>query len=197
MRKVVGILGWIMLLTACSYPPVTDGFFTDLPKPGTPTIVWGDDPSAVGVAPTWLQKRGLSIIERSTLAVDVDGENTELAHTLRDEAVILLAAKKHAVQEVVFIDRGGDYRAPLIAVRGVHIESGRIHWSGSARYATFETRPPKDTLANLTCQALATAWNFRPPGTKWFISSEAMCMVDNPVTHYTLLPPRGRNASAT
>lgn len=179
MRKAIGSLAGILLLAACSYPPVTDGFLADLPKPGTPTIVWGNDPSAVGIASTWLQKRGLSILERSTLAINVDSESTELAHTLLDEVAILRAAKKHGAQEVVFVDRGGDYRAPMITVRGVHMESGRIHWSGSARYSTFETRPPKDTLANLTCQALATAWNFRPPGTKWFKSSEAMCLVEN------------------
>jgi hypothetical protein len=190
MRGVVGNLGWVMLLAACSSPPVTDGFLIDLPKPGTVTIVWGNDPSAVGVATTWLQRRGLSIIERSALAVEVERQRTEISqtrlevsHTLLDEAAIIQAAKKLGVQEVVFVDRGGDYRAPLIAVRGVHVESGRLHWSGSAWYSTFETRPSKDTLANLTCQALATAWNFRPPGAKRFISSEAMCTADQPVTH--------------
>jgi len=175
MRSALGNFGWVLLLAACSSPPVTDGFLVDLPKPGTLTIVWGNDPSVVGVATTWLQKRGLSIVEHSTLAVEVERERTEVAHTLLDEAAVNQAAKRLGVQEVVFVDRGGDYRAPMITVRGVHIESGQVHWSGSARYATFETRPPKDTLANLTCQALATAWNFRPPGTKWFISSETMC----------------------
>ncbi len=179
MRTAIGNLAWLVLLAACSHPPITDGFLSDPPKPGTPTIVWGDDPSAVGVATTWLQKRGLSVIERSTLAVDINPARTALAHTLLDEATILEAAKKLGVQEVVFVDNGGDYRAPMITVRGVQIESGRLHWSGSARYPTFETRPPKDTVANLTCEALATAWNFRPPGSKWFLSSGAMCLVEN------------------
>lgn len=183
MRRAIGNLGWVMLLAACSSPPITDGFLIDLPKPGTRTIVWGNDPSAVGVATTWLQRRGLVIIEHSTLAVDVERERTEVSHTLLDEAAIIQAAKRLGVQEVVFVDRGGDYRAPLIAVRGVQIESDRVHWSGSAWYSTFETRPPKDTLAKLTCQALATAWNFRPPGAERFISSESMCTVDRPVTH--------------
>jgi len=179
MSGAIGNLGLLMLLAACSSPPVTDGFPGDLPKPGTSTIVWGNDPGAVGVATTWLQKRGLSIVERSTLAIDVDKEAVDISHTLADETAIIQAAKKLGAQEVVFVDRGGDYRAPLISVRGVQIESNRVHWSGSAWYSTFETRPPKDTLAKLTCQALATAWNFRPPGTKWFTSSEAMCMVEN------------------
>ncbi len=178
MKMKVGTLGWMLLLAACSYPPpVTDGFQSDLPKPGTPTIVWGDDLSAVGTATTWLQKRGLSVVERSLLILDFESETMNLGHTLRDEATVLQAAKKRGAAHVVFVDRGGDYRAPMITVRGVDVESGRVQWSGSARYAAFETRPPKDTLANLTCEALATAWGLRPSGTKWFLSSYAMCGV--------------------
>ena len=177
MKITIAILAWLLLLAACSYAPVTDGFQSDLPKPGTPTIVWGDDPSAVGMAATWLQKRGLAVVERSLLILDLESETMNLGHTLRDEAIVLQAAKKKGTAHVVFVDRGGDYRAPMISVRGVDVESGRVQWSGSARYATFETRPPKDTLAILTCEALATAWGFRPSGTKWLMSSYAMCEV--------------------
>src|SRR5262249_8840730 len=144
---------------------------------------------AVGGATTWLQRRGLSSIARGARAVDVETEPTEgsptrleLSHTLQDEAAIPQAAKRLGAKEVGCVNREGDYRAPLIAVRGVHVESGRLHWSGSAWSSTFETRPPQDTLAKLTCQALATAWNFRPPGANRFISSEALCTADQPVT---------------
>ena len=34
---------------------------------------------------------------------------------------------KMGVREVVFVDRGGDDRAPMISVRGVQTESGRVH----------------------------------------------------------------------
>ena len=107
MRWAIGHLGLVLLLAACSSPPVTDGVLIDLPKPGTPTIVWGNDPSAIGDATTWLQRRGLTIIEHSTLAVEVEKERTEVSHTLLDEAAIIQAAKKLGVQEVVFVDRGG------------------------------------------------------------------------------------------
>lgn len=158
--------------------PVTDGFRHDLPAADTLTIVWGEDVSAVGTATTWLQKRGLSVLDRSLLYTNLETEHVELMHTLKDEAVILQTAKKMGVQEVVFINRGGDARAPMISVRGVDVQVGRISWSGSARYATFEARPTKDALALLTCEALATVWGFRPAGTKWFLSSEKMCAVE-------------------
>jgi hypothetical protein len=172
--------GWvILLLTGCASAPVTDGYHADLPKPGTQTIVWGNDVSAVGIATTWLQKRGLAVIERNRLALDLNANNIQLTNTHRDEPTLLEAAKKLQVSEIVFVDRGGDDRAPMITVRGVSVESGWVTWSGSARYATFETRPPKDALANLTCEALATAWDFRRPGQRGFTSSQSMCEVES------------------
>ncbi|MBS0182618.1 MAG: hypothetical protein JSS39_09470 [Nitrospira sp.] len=177
MRTFMIACGWMMVFFA-GCVPVTDGFRQDLPAKDAPTIVWGDDVSAVGMATTWLQKRGLSVLERSLLYANLETDNPELMHTLKDEATILQTAKKMGVQEVVFINRGGDARAPMISVRGVEVQTGRVSWSGSARYATFESRPTKDALALLTCEALATVWGFRPAGTKWFLSSEKMCSVD-------------------
>jgi hypothetical protein len=166
-----------LLLVLCSCVPVTNGFHAELPKRETATIVWGDDLSAVGTATTWLQQQGLVVTERSLLAGTLDMEHRDMTHTLTDEATMLQTAKTMGVQEVVFVDRGGDDRAPMVSVRGVQADSGRVHWSGTARYDTFKTRPTKDTLANLTCQALATAWGFRESGTKWFTSSQAMCAI--------------------
>ena len=178
-------LAWIaVLLGGCSHA-ITDGFRQDLPQPGTRTVVWGNDPAVVGVATTWLQKRGLSVIERGTLAQDIGAEADELlrtinvGHTLKDEGIILQAAKKLNVQEVVFVDRSGEDRAPMVNVRGLRVETGEVHWSGSARYSSFQTKPVKHVLTKLTCQALATAWEFRPPGEKW-VSSQAMCEVKSP-----------------
>jgi hypothetical protein len=187
MRKIMkAVVGTMLLgLAGCSAIPVTDGFRQDLPKPGTPTVVWGNDVSAVATATTWLQKRGLIILERTALAQELDASTVEmlntldLSHTMKDEIAIIRAAKKLAVQEVVFVDKGGDTRSPMISVRGLSVESGHVHWTGTARYDKFVTMPAKHTLANLTCQALATAWEFRAPGSKWFVSSEKMCNAEN------------------
>ena len=46
------------------------------------------------MATTWLQKRGLSILERSLLYTNMETDHLELTYTLRDEAAILQAAKK-------------------------------------------------------------------------------------------------------
>lgn len=181
MRSLIIKVACISLMLGGCSTVITDAYRSQLPQAGTRTIIWGNDTSAVGVATTWLQKRGLLVVERSSLVKDLETEAEELvrtidlSHTLKDEAIILKVARKVNVQEVVFIDRGGDDRAPLVTVRGVTVETGEVHWSGIARHANFEKRPAKHTLANLTCEALATAWEFRPPGNKWFISSEGMC----------------------
>ena len=178
--QIISIACIGMMVAGCS-TVVTDGYRSMLPQSGTRTVVWGNDVSAVGVATTWLQKRGLSVVERSTLVKELEAEAEELirtidlGHTLKDEAIVLRAARKANLQEVVFVDRSGDDRAPVVTVRGVIVESGDVHWSGSARFSEHQNRPAKHTIPNLTCEALATAWEFRPPGNKWFVSSEAMC----------------------
>jgi hypothetical protein len=172
-----------LLLAGCSVP-VTDGFRRDLPKPGTRVVVWGNDTAVVGTATTWLQRQGISVIERSLLAQQLDPEAADLTrtidvtHTMQDEVVILRAGKKAGAEEIIFVERTGDYRAPMVLVRGLDLESGRVHWSGTARYPSYQKRPIKHALTNLTCEALATAWEFRPPGTRRLTSSEAMCEVE-------------------
>lgn len=176
MRTLTIACSW-MIVCFVGCVPVTDGFRHDLPAKDALTVVWGDDASAVSIATTWLQKRGLPVLERSLLYTTLEGDKVELTHTLKDDATILHAAKNLGAQNVVFIHRGGDARAPMVSVRGVDVKTGRISWSGSARYAAFETRPTKDAVALLTCEALATVWGFRPAGSKWFLSSEKMCAV--------------------
>lgn len=176
-----------IFLAGCSAAPVTDGYQRELPKPGTRTLVWGNDMSTITTASTWLQRRGLSIVERSSLVQYLGSEDAEglirtmdESRTLKEEVAILQAARKAGVQEVVFADRTGDNRAPMVSVRGLRADSGQVYWSGSARYAEYEVRPLKHALANLTCEALATAWRFRAPGTSRSADSEEMCDKSGP-----------------
>jgi hypothetical protein len=89
--------------------------------------------------------------------------------------VILKAAADLGVNQVVFVQDFGDLRAPMVSIRGVQASTQRVLWGGTARFADYRSRPPTDALADLTCQALATAWGLREPGEKWFKSSQSMC----------------------
>jgi hypothetical protein len=60
-----------------------------------------------------------------------------------------------------------------VSIRGVNVGTSEVTWSGTARYPQ-PVGGLDDALAKLTCQALATAWGFRPPG-QHKLDSQAMC----------------------
>src|SRR5262252_4844721 len=106
MRALAIACSW-MIVCVAGCVPVTDGFRHDLPAQDALTLVWGDGVSAVSMATTWLQKRGRAVLDRSLLYTNLETDNPDLMHTLKDEATILQTAKKLDVQEVVFLNRGG------------------------------------------------------------------------------------------
>jgi hypothetical protein len=176
---------------AVDYPvyPVTDGFHKALPQPNTRSVIWGDHPTAVGTVTTWLQKRGLTIVERARLQQIFNEQQIRLTHTPDDEAQVLRVGKLLGAQTVVFVDASfqkelrshyyeGSGGAAIVysagvSIRGVNVETSEVVWSGTARYPN-PVGGIEDALAKLTCQALATAWGFRPPGQHEF-NSQAMC----------------------
>lgn len=154
-----GLVCVVFLLTGCAsaVPPVTEGVHTELPAPHSLTVVWGNHPAIVAVATTWLLQQGLMVIEQSKLQqVLAEAPNHEMP--VGKDTPVLNAAKNLGAKMVVFITQSGDVRAPIVAVRGVDVETTQILWSGSARYPEYLQRPISDLLANLTCEALAVAW---------------------------------------
>lgn len=176
MRSTSVLICLLLLVVGCSTIPVTDGYSTALPAPKMRVLIWGTHPSIVNTTTTWLNKRGISAVEQAKLRDVIDKQEVRWLYTLQDESVVLNAAKKLAVNEVVFLDQTGDVRSPMVTVRGVDVQTAHIQWSGTARYPSFVKQPLPDLLADLTCQALATAWGERQPGTKWFYSSQDACM---------------------
>ena len=182
-RRVWGTLACVVLCgavasTGCGSVPVTDGFRSQLPQQSEKIIVWGHHPSAVDTATIWLQRRGLSALDQAGLQQAL-GEHRPRAvrweAAAEEEAVILKAATDLGVDQVVFVQDFGDLRAPMVSIRGVQAPTRRVLWGGTARFADYGSKPPTDALADLTCQALATAWGLREPGEKRFKSSQAMC----------------------
>ena len=140
---------------------------TVLPTKQAKVVVWGNDTRTADSAMTWLQKRGLVVIERGALKLSLDEKSLDFSHTLEDEAMILRVSKEFGIKWVIFVDRVGELRAPMVAVRGVNVETHQVLWSGNARYTQYSNQTPSDLLAKLTCQALATAWGFQTPGTQF------------------------------
>ena len=170
-----------------------------LPKRNSRLVVWGEQPSITGAATTWLQKRGLTIVERARLKQVLDEQMIRLTHTADDEANLLKAGKLLGAEIVVFMESaqtaglassfnvnqyggGGSStttHSAAVFVRAVNIESGEVVWSGNARYGE-PIVGVNEALVKLTCQALATAWGFRPVG-HHEISSDSMCLIETQV----------------
>lgn len=195
MRMTLVGLWLISLTVGCTHTqyPVTDGFHQTLPQQNTRAVVWGDHPAAAGTATTWLQKRGLTIVERARLQQLFNEQQIRLTHTPDDEAQVLRVGKLLGAEMVIFVDtsfqkelrssyyadankaEGGmhtEYSAS-VSIRGVNVGTSEVAWSGTARYPN-PVAGIEDALVKLTCQALATAWGFRPPGQHEF-NSQAMC----------------------
>lgn len=198
MRMVHVSLCAVLLAPGCSAAalyPITDGFHKALPQRNTRVVVWSDHPNVLGTATTWLQKRELTIVERARLQQVFNEQQIRLAHTPDDEAQVLRVGKLLGAETVIFVDTsfqkelassyyvgaygGGGGTATVysvnVSIRGVNVETSEVAWSGTARYPD-PIGGIEDALTKLTCQALATAWGFRPAGQQE-IASQAMCSV--------------------
>ncbi len=165
----------LVFMIGCSVKPVTDGVHTVLPKFGTRATVWGNDLRALHTTATWLKKNNLEILDWAVLSTKNSNQLFHDTHSLEDEKTILKQAQKYQIDLVVFVERTGELRAPLISVRGVDAKSARVLWSGSARYPNFINHPLSHSVITLTCQALATAWGLREPGTQSSSSEQTKC----------------------
>ncbi|MBI3602937.1 MAG: hypothetical protein HY205_00600 [Nitrospirae bacterium] len=176
-----------LVLGGCGQYPVTDGFSTMLPQRQERLLVWGANVTAAATAATWLQKQGLTVTEPVRMQQVFSEQKMTLTNSPSDDAQMLRAAKMLGLSHIVYVDVSAveagtlkpPFRPPLttyivgVAIRGVQVASGEVVWSGTARYRGPVTERD-DYVANLTCQALATAWGLRPPG-EHPIDSQAMC----------------------
>ena len=121
----------------------------------------------------WLQKRGLILVERARLQQVFQEQGIRLTYTPEHEADLLRVGQLVGAQQVVFTEHTG-YNS--VSIRGVHVQTGEVIWSGSAYLPDEVMGTAQEKLVRLTCQALATAWGFRPTGNRW-IMSDSMCHV--------------------
>lgn len=166
------LLSLLLLLEGCfSKPPpssvhfpITSGSHTRLPSVQQRILIWGD-PLLARVADEWLRSHHYSNIVMLP----------QSPHTSSDHQVALAAAAEANAAFVLMLERGELKEGALIQascgtlfninvdVRGLSVERGEHVLQGNAHYPHCVERSDK-TLHNLACQALATAWGFRPSG---------------------------------
>jgi hypothetical protein len=109
----------------------------------------------------------------------------QISHSFSDRKVALAVAMDMKADFVLFLEREQSTEGALIEpqcsslfhvsvkVRGLSVDSGDTALRGSAHYPHC-VDPSGETFRNLTCQAFATAWGFRPSG-QLDIPSGLMC----------------------
>jgi len=189
---LTGAVLLLLNLTSCqtyTTPPITqtDGSYSKIPNASTKAVVWGTHPEAIRSLKTWLLKRGFILIDdvkMTQIATDIN------LHLPISNADILKLAKIAGTKQVIFVDADVStwhaseittwfgqsptlYKASLF-IRALDAESGEIDWNGKA--VSMDKFPDlTEGIHILSCQALATAWGLREPGT---------------VTDSTICPPR-------
>ncbi|MBM4201021.1 MAG: hypothetical protein FJ189_07025 [Gammaproteobacteria bacterium] len=145
-----------------SDPPTVSGFPGAKPPNVRSVVVWGNDERTIDAAATWVKAHGLTVIHRDRLHEALGNQVAGDDASLIKEETIVQAASAVGADAVVFADRANESRPPLVTVKGVDARTGRLIWTGDARYDTFFGLPNTETMTVLTDQALMTAWGLQP-----------------------------------
>lgn len=175
MRRTVTRFAWALvpILSGCatgtvldeylpSEPPTVSGFPGAKPANLRSVVVWGNDDRAVAAASAWVKAQGLTVLHRDRLHEALGNKTAPEDVALISEGTVVSAANEIGADGVVFADRTGDVRPPIVTVKGVDARTGRLLWSGDARFETFYGLPNTETMTVLTDQALMTAWGLQP-----------------------------------
>ena len=161
--------------------PIASGSHTNLPATDQPILVWADPP-LIEIAVEWLQAHhysNLSMPETHPV------RSPQIAHNFSTRKAALAVAQEMKAQVVLFLEEDATKDGTLLErdcgslfnvnvdVRGLSAENGDLALRGNAHYPHCVNRNDK-TLRGLACQALATAWGFRPSG-QLDIPSTLMC----------------------
>ena len=204
----IGLAGATMLLTLAGCQtynthPVTqtDGYYTRLPNASTKVVVWGTRPEAVQSLTTWLSKRGLTLVDDVKMNQIASDIHLNQLGTPVSNADIFKLGKMAGAKQVIFIDADVTTWRPTefesffghnqsiytasVFIRALDAESGEIHWNGKALSMDKFTNL-KEGIHQLTCQALATAWGLREPGSA---TAPTICPPGQNVMVFTPPPP--------
>ncbi|MBH0203337.1 MAG: hypothetical protein HP496_13815 [Nitrospira sp.] len=162
----------LLILEGCSstpppsgiHFPITSGFHTLLPSERQRILIWGD-PLLARVAEAWLRSHHYSnILMQPQIPRPSSDRQTALAVAAEANAEFVLILEREELKEGALIQANCGPRFNIsVDVRGLLMERGVSVLRGNAHYPHCVEHTDQ-TLQNLTCQALATAWGFRPSG---------------------------------
>ena len=144
--------------------PITSGFHTLLPAEQQRILLLGDLHST-RVAGEWLRShRYAQVLIGSQAPGTRSDHQAALARAAELNAEFVLVVERQETQEGTLLESRCDARFNTsVDVRGLSVERNETVLRGRAQYPQCVERS-NQIIQNLTCQALATAWGFRPSG---------------------------------
>lgn len=186
----IGLFFLALLVQACASTlppavrfPITSGSHSIVPTAQQRILIWADPPLAE-VAMEWLTSHHYADIllpERSPFHI------MDVSHRFSDRVATMTLAREMNAELVLFVESEDSKDGALIEpscrtlfyvnvdVRGLLVQSGDVVLRANAHYPHCVDLG-SGTLRSLTCQALATAWGYRPSG-QLEIPSNLMCEV--------------------
>lgn len=166
------LLAVILILAGCVskrpptgvHFPITNGFHSRLPTEQERILIWGE-PLLNNVAQEWLQSHHYSYILATPKNVPPAlSREAILALTAELGADFVLILEREELKTGTLIESHCGARFNVsVTVHGLTRLSRETAFHGSAYYPHCVERT-HEVIAKLTCQALATAWGFRPSG---------------------------------
>jgi hypothetical protein len=144
--------------------PVTNGSHTLLPSAQQRILIWGD-PLLARVADEWLRSHHYSnILMPPQIPYPSSNHQVALAAAAEANAAFVLILEREELKKGALIQAScGALFNITVNVRGLSVEGGASVLRGNAHYPHCIEHNDQ-TVQNLTCQALATAWGFRSAG---------------------------------
>jgi len=144
--------------------PITSGSHTLLPSERQRILIWGD-PLLARMAEEWLRSHHYSnILMPSQISHTSSDHQAAFATAAERNAEFVLVMEREELKDGALIQENcGALFNINVAVRGLSVERQETVLLGNAHYPHCVEYNDK-TVQNLTCQALASAWGYRPSG---------------------------------
>ena len=151
--------------------PITSGFHTSLPTVPLRILIWGNPP-LTDMAEAWLRSHHYSHLVLPALdplpvphasRTSSNRQTVLMLATEMQADVVLLLDQENPTEETLIEPHCGTRSNMSITVHGLLTASHELILRGNAHYPHCVEQNER-TVHNLVCQALATAWGFRPSG---------------------------------
>jgi hypothetical protein len=163
-------MGLIVSACASSEPIYTSASYSTVPELGQRVSVAGNNMMVLATAKTWLQDRGMYVIDKNALQENAVASTGAPCHEWCDSTTTLEAGRTVGADYVIIFKASMEH-APerlSIVIKSLATKTGgEIIRAESRKFLSDDRMDAEDkneALNHLICHALATVWRYRPGG---------------------------------